>query len=179
MTKEKEKYEPIYEQLKTAFEQAIQALEKVNPAEEEKTSVLNTVNYLRNGNTLEDLKASCAIKFTRHQEFPSLVSLNYTEGETLATSNIGNECCGLVLDEEDNWNVVAFPFHRTFEHNEKALIPKLDWNTVTVFEQIDGPLAILYHYRDCWRVASRNTPDGSDVLAEGQVILRYGNITVE
>ena len=50
---------------------------------------------------------------------------------------------------------------RFFNYNEKEA-DILDWNSVKVYEKIDGCLATLYYYNNEWHVASDDTPDASD-----------------
>ena len=48
------------------------------------------------------------------------------------------ECRGIILDEQDDWRVVSYPFDKFFNYNEsKAAV--LDWSQgVDVYEKLDG-----------------------------------------
>lgn len=52
------------------------------------------------------------------------------------------ECRGLVLDERNNWSVVAMPYYRFFNHGERHA-DTLDWATARVMDKADGTLVIL------------------------------------
>lgn len=53
-------------------------------------------------------------------------------------SPIVQECRGLILDEDDNWAVVSYPFDKFFNFNESKAA-HLDWASgVDVFEKVDG-----------------------------------------
>ncbi|KAL6062794.1 hypothetical protein QOT17_011939 [Balamuthia mandrillaris] len=65
------------------------------------------------------------------------------------------------------WRVVSYPYDLFFSHTRKeaaATIHQMDWNTARVYEKVEGSIAILYYHRGRWRVASRETPDGSERL---------------
>lgn len=54
---------------------------------------------------------------------------------------------GTILDEDDNWRIVAFPFRKFFNFNESNAA-KLNWSGgVKVMEKLDGSLMILYSYK--------------------------------
>lgn len=60
---------------------------------------------------------------------------------------ICQECRGLILDEDDNWKAICYPYKKFFNYNEplgKAI--KMNWTDVNVYEKIDGSLATLYLY---------------------------------
>lgn len=67
---------------------------------------------------------------------------------------------GLVLDEANNWEVVAWPFHKFF-NSEEGHAAKIDWTTARVQEKVDGSLIIMYYYDGKWQVATSGTPDAS------------------
>lgn len=98
---------------------------------------LNTQQYLRSGKTPEDLKEELGINFKRHTKYPNLISFKYNQIESPRNHPIVNECRGLILNEESNWDVVSFPFCRFF-NAEEGHAAEIDWNTAVVQEKLDG-----------------------------------------
>jgi hypothetical protein len=71
---------------------------------------------------------------------------------------IVQDCRGIILDEQDNWSVVAMAFRKFFNHGEFHC-SKIDWATAAVQEKLDGTLCLLYAYDQQWHVATTGTPD--------------------
>ena len=101
-----------------------------------------------------------AIKVRRHGEFPNLVHLKYDQINSPMAEPIVRQCRGLILDEDDGWRVVSYPFDKFFNHGE-GHAAAIDWSTAEVQEKADGSLMVLYWYAGQWRVASSGTPDAS------------------
>jgi tRNA splicing ligase len=61
------------------------------------------------------------------------------------------ECRGIVLDENDDWKIVCYPYTKFFNYGEFNAV-KLDWNKpLKVSAKVDGTLVILYRYRGLHR----------------------------
>ena len=116
--------------------------------------------FLRDGGTLEDLEQKYAIKSKRHGGYPQLVSLKYNMIDSPMGEEIVQECRGLILDSEDNWNIVAYGF-RKFFNSEEGHAAKIDYKTAKFQEKVDGSLVMLYLYRNLWNVATSGTPDAA------------------
>ncbi|MDE1867846.1 MAG: 2'-5' RNA ligase, partial [Thaumarchaeota archaeon] len=71
---------------------------------------------------------------------------------------IVEDCRGLILDSENNWNIVALPFKRFYNYAE-GHAAKIDWSTARIQEKVDGSLCIVYFYDNKWHVATRGMPD--------------------
>jgi hypothetical protein len=123
---------------------------------------LNVQKYLRSGKKPEDLKTTLGIDFKQHPKYPELISFKYDQIESPMGDPIVQECRGIILDSEDNWNVVAYPFNRFYNLGEECSAP-IDWSTTEIQEKLDGSLLILYYYNG-WQVATSGSPD-----AGGQV----------
>ncbi len=65
--------------------------------------MLKIQEYLRSGKTLAELKEEFGIKHNRHGEHPNLVGLKYSQIDSPMGEQIVQECRGLILDEEDNY----------------------------------------------------------------------------
>lgn len=125
--------------------------------------MLHLQQFLRNGGTLDDLLNAYAIKSNRHKAYPNLVQFKYNQIDSPFSEKIVCECRGIILDESNNWNVVARAFDKFFNDGE-GHGEKLDWNTARIQEKLDGSLIIMYHYDGKWNVATSGTAD-----AGGQV----------
>lgn len=113
--------------------------------------------FLQDGGTLEQLETTYAIKAKRHPKFSNLVMLKYNQIESPFRERFVQECRGLILNEQMDWDVIARPFDKFF-NIEEGFAATIDWATARVLEKLDGSLMILYYY-DGWQVASSGTPD--------------------
>lgn len=109
------------------------------------------------------LKFKYGIKSNRHPRFPNLVQFKYDQIDSPMGERIVQESRGVILDEANNWHVVARPFDKFFNWGE-GHTKEINWATARVLEKLDGSLMILYHHMDEWHVASSGMVD-----AGGQV----------
>lgn len=121
---------------------------------------LHIQEYLRNGGTLETLAATLGISAKRHSVHPNLVLLKYNQIESPMGDPIVQECRGIILDESDDWNVVARAFDKFFNYGE-GHAPTINWPTAKVQEKVDGTLCLVFKYKGEWHVATTGTPDAS------------------
>ena len=116
---------------------------------------------LRSGaETLETLEQKYAISAKRHGYYPNLVLLKYDQIASQMGNPLVQQCRGIILDEDDNWRVVARPFDKFFNLGEPNCA-QIDWATARPLEKLDGSLAILYYYDGQWHMATSGTPDAS------------------
>eukprot|EP01059_Diplonema_ambulator_P019290 TRINITY_DN3230_c0_g1_i1.p1 TRINITY_DN3230_c0_g1~~TRINITY_DN3230_c0_g1_i1.p1 ORF type:complete len:532 (+),score=128.81 TRINITY_DN3230_c0_g1_i1:56-1597(+) len=107
------------------------------------------------------------LKAKRHKDHPNLVCLHYTQNKSKMKHTVVQECRGIVLDEEDGWRAVCFPYEKFFNYKEKEAA-KVQWgSSCKIFPKLDGSIATLYWYKDEWHVASSTLPDGSGPLIPG------------
>src|SRR5439155_25977607 len=125
------------------------------------------VKFLRSGGTLDDLQFRYGVTSARHSRFPNLVQLKYNQISSPMHEAIVCECRGIILDEAEDWAVVARGFDRFFNHGEPNAV-ELDWTSARVQEKVDGSLLMLFQYQGQWQVATTGRPDGSgDVNGHG------------
>ena len=74
------------------------------------------------------------------------------------------DCRGIILDEANNWTVVAMSYRKFFNYGESSAA-RIDWATATVQEKVDGSLCVLYAYDGAWHVATSGSPDGGGAVA--------------
>ena len=126
--------------------------------------MLNVQRYLMN-NAPEKLTEELGIHVKRHPRFPELLHLSYDQLESPKANPIVHECRGLILNEADNYAVVAFPFSRFANVGEEWAAP-VDWTSVRVQDKVDGSLLILWYYNGEWNVSTKGSPDASGNVGE-------------
>lgn len=137
--------------------------------------ILNTQKFLRQfgyaTTALKELQVRYAIKANFHSEYPNLVQLKYDQIDSPMKSEIVQECRGLILDMKNNWNVVAFPFAKFFNHEEHHA-DKIDWKTARFWEKIDGSLMFVYWYDGKFHVASSGLPDARGEVSDNSTTFK-------
>jgi RNA ligase len=115
--------------------------------------------YLRE-HGLEKLAETYSIKATKHQQYPHLVCLKYSQLDSPMGAKIVQQCRGVILDQSNDWQLVSYPYDKFFNHGE-GHAATVDWNSARVYDKLDGSLMTLYFYEGKWRVQSSGTPDGA------------------
>jgi len=118
-------------------------------------------------NAIPVLQEKYGIYAKRSVKHPSLIQFHYDQiessGSEIRSCQLVMECRGIILDESDNWKVVAYPFNRFFNSDEPCAA-KINWGTATVQEKLDGSLMILYWYGNMWNVATKGSPDAAGTV---------------
>lgn len=91
---------------------------------------------------------------------PNLWLFKYDQIASPFGELIVRECRGLILDADDDWRIVSFPFTKFFNHGE-GLADQIHWPTASVQEKLDGSLAVLYWYANAWHMQTSGSPDAS------------------
>lgn len=126
---------------------------------------------LRQGLTLNKLEKLYGIKTKQSSVNPELFLFKYDQIRSPMGKQIVRECRGLILNKEDNWNIVCFPYTKFFNYQE-CLAASLNWDTnVTAYKKLDGTLVNLYYYKG-WRFSTSGNPD-----AEGPCLNNIGKQT--
>ena len=99
------------------------------------------------------------ISISRRFDYPNLVHLSYDQIESPRNNEITKECRGLILDEDDNWNIVAYPFNRFANYGEDWA-DTIDWSTARCQEKLDGSMIVLFQYNGEWLVSMKGNPAG-------------------
>ena len=120
------------------------------------------IDYIRQ-NGLAALEKNFAISLKRHGRHPNLVLCKYNQIESPASHPVVMKCRGIILDEENDWNVVCFPYTRFANYGE-GWAAEIDWSTARVYEKLDGSLMTLYYYDGHWEVSSSGMPDAAGTL---------------
>lgn len=126
---------------------------------------LNVVGYLKSGKSIENLCNEFSIKTRRHNKYTNLVLFKYDQINSPKTHPIVKECRGLILDENDDWKVICFPYSRFYNYSESGS-DEIDWSSARVYDKVDGSLMTLYYYDNQWQVSSSGTPDASGNISD-------------
>lgn len=116
--------------------------------------------FLRNGGSPQDLKTQLGISYKYHSQHSNLVLFKYNQKESPSNHPIVVECRGIILDQDDHWNVVAHGFNRFFNYGE-GFAAEVDWKNCKVQEKVDGSLCLVFFYKNEWHVATTGMPDAS------------------
>ena len=111
-----------------------------------------------------------AIKAKRHPQYPNLVLLKYSQIESPMGEKVVQQCRGIILDEANDWAVVARPYDKFFNYGE-GHAARIDWQSAQVYEKLDGSLITMYWYGGKWHIASSGTPDaGGEIWGSGRTL---------
>ena len=122
--------------------------------------MLKVQEFLRNGGTVEDLAREPYNLFVRRAENDGRVLLKYSPASPKDNA-ICQECRGLILDEEYNWEVVCRSFKRFFNAGEPEAAT-LSGN-LRVYEKVDGSICRFYYFHNEWYCASMTGIDARNV----------------
>ena len=106
-----------------------------------------------------------------HNELPLRI-INYTpkaQYERAWTPEL-LQCRGLIVDPD--WNIVARPFPKFFNHEEHvgdAVAGPLPIGRFTATEKYDGSLGILWHWDNNWGVATRGSFHSEQAIKANEI----------
>jgi hypothetical protein len=114
---------------------------------------------LRSGVPLPEVVEKYHLKINRPKRHPNLVQFKYDQINSDLSDPLVQQCRGIIMDEKDNWEIIARPFDKFFNAGEMDAA-KIDWATARVLEKLDGTCCFLYYY-DGWHVATLGSADAS------------------
>ena len=120
--------------------------------------MLLLTKYLRE-HSLEELKSEYKLFIKQDREYPELFLFRYDMINSPMGDPLVQECRGVILNSEDNWNIVSLPYYKFFNMGE-SLAHEIDWSSAKTYEKLDGSIINMYWYDGKWRVATSGTPDG-------------------
>lgn len=126
---------------------------------------LTTQYIVMNG--LNSLRRDLVVQYTRHPTFPNLIHFTRTPTLSPVDSVVASECHGMVVNELNGYQPVAWSHARYFKFDEEGPIRYDLWSPACtiVYHNPDGVLVELYYYGDQWNVATAQTIDGSEIFA--------------
>jgi len=92
------------------------------------------------------------------------VLLKYSQIDSNFLLDLVQAARGVIFDEKNNYEVVCRPFEKFFNFGEEQAV-KIDWNTASVFEKIDGSILKMWFSKrlDEWIVSTNGVIFGEDV----------------
>jgi hypothetical protein len=104
-----------------------------------------------------------------NEDDTGLIQFNYHMIDSPRGIQECDECRGLILDSNDNWNVVAYPFYRFYNEGEGPAA-KVNLKNAKLQEKMDGSMIILYWhpYKKVWTVATRGSVLASGPLGQNE-----------
>ena len=133
---------------------------------------LELQKFLRAGNSTFDLTEQYGIRVVQSIEFPELYLFKYDQLESPMGERIVQESRGIILNALDRWEVVAWPYMKFFNYGE-GHAAEIDWNSMKVYEKLDGSLMTMYYYGGKWRVATSGNPDAAGEILGGSVTFKH------
>jgi len=106
---------------------------------------------------------------TREYENKILLKYDQLVSPTLMGLPEMQDCRGLIL-EKGTWKVMSLAF-RKFFNSEEGNAAKIDWNTASILEKLDGSMLQLYFdwHKNTWFAGTTGTAEG-----EGEVNNKMG-----
>lgn len=122
--------------------------------------MLKVQEFLRSGGALEDLAREPYNLFVRKSETDGRVLLKYSPSSP-KNDAICQECRGLILDAENNWEVVCRSFNRFFNAGEEEAAELT--GRIRVYEKVDGSICRFYYFHGEWYCASMMGMDAREI----------------
>lgn len=128
---------------------------------------LNIQKLLRCEADAQDQISALGIRANAHPVYPNLKQFVYNMIDSYPFKNhpVVCESRGLILDSDQNWAVVAHPFHRFFNLGETGAAD-IDWSTARVQEKLDGSLITMWHYAGVWHLSTRKIPGANTAVGD-------------
>jgi len=120
---------------------------------------------LQNGETPKSLNEKYGIIVRQHDTYPNLHLMKYDQIKSPMGEPLVQQCRGLILDADEEWRVISWPFNKFFNYGEGHADP-IDWATASVQEKLDGSLVTLYFYGGHWHMATSGSPDGGGQVGD-------------
>lgn len=116
-------------------------------------------NYLRKYG-LDKLVEEYHINVKKHDKYNNLVGLKYNQILSPPESKIAQQCRGIIVDLDNDFNIVCRSMDRFFNYGE-VNAEDVDFKSAKIFEKLDGSLCQLYYYDNIWNVATSGSPSAS------------------
>lgn len=131
---------------------------------------MNIQEYLVSGGDINQLCTKYCLKTRRHKLYPNLILFKYSDSSKHLDSPYVKEARGLILDENDSWKIISYPYDKFFNLGEKNSA-QINLTESRIYDKLDGRLMILYYYKSEWIVSSSGMPDSSGLLANTNMTL--------
>ena len=130
---------------------------------------LKIQTFLRGGGSMSELKKEpYNLKINTDDEGKRIL-FKYNQIKSDLSLEITREARGLILDRENNWKVVSFPFKKFFNWEEGFAVD-IDWKTAKVYNKLDGTCSITYFYEGEWVMHTLGTVEGGGPVHTDELI---------
>lgn len=120
---------------------------------------LKIQNYLRNKGKINGLREDPYNLRVNADSNKRRILFRYSQIDSDLSLQIVKEARGLILDRENNWEVISFPFLKFFNYGEEQA-SNIDWKNAQVFSKMDGTCSILYFFEGEWVMHTLGTVEG-------------------
>ncbi len=127
--------------------------------------IYKLIDFLRE-NSVEELQNRYSIQVKQHSKYPNLHLFKYNQIESDMSEPIVQLCRGVILDKDQFWLPVCFPYTKFFNAGEEKAAD-IDWKSARFYEKLDGSLCQLYYYDGKWNVATSGLPDAAGKVNAG------------
>jgi len=93
--------------------------------------------------------------------YDNLVLLKYRQLDSDFTNPATLECRGIILDKDNDWKIVSYPYKKFFNINE-PLCPTINWDNAKIWEKKDGSLINCYFYDGFWNFQTTGSIRGDN-----------------
>ena len=95
-----------------------------------------------------------------------LVLFKYNQIESDLSRQLVQDCRGIIVDVEDSFKVISYPFRKFFNYGEKYA-SDVDWGTATVQQKVDGSIIKVAYWerKSKWIVSTNGCINAFDVDA--------------
>lgn len=90
------------------------------------------------------------------------VLFKYRQIDAIWSRKETHECRGIILNENDNWNVVSLSYFKFFNYGE-PLCAKIDTPSVKWYEKSDGSLITFYWWNNEWNIQTSGSINAFDI----------------
>jgi hypothetical protein len=97
---------------------------------------INVTKYIQKKG-LDSLIKRYSLKVQKHHKYPNLIQLTYDQINSSFKSKIVQECRGIILDTDNNFKLISFPYIKFFNYGE-GNAAKIDWKSSIITEKLDG-----------------------------------------
>ena len=99
-------------------------------------------------------------------EFEGLTLFKYNQLDSDLSRQLVQNCRGIIVDTEDDFNVVCYPMDKFFNHGERYA-KKIDWSTARVQQKVDGSLIKVWYWnrKNKWVISTNGCIDAYSVTA--------------
>lgn len=120
-------------------------------------------------------------------EYEGLVLFKYNQLESDLSRQLVQDCRGIIVDIEDNFRVISYPFRKFFNYGEKYA-SDIDWNTARVQQKVDGSIIKVTYWerKNKWVISTNGCINAFDVDATSisdtfmdDVFVNFGKLFME